>query len=365
MTESITRIWGRALQRKEIGFEDNFFDLGGDPSSAIQVFADIAQVCSRQLPPEMIYLAPTIRSLAGLLGQSSIPRFPPLVLLKPGTEDPPVFIMHGLSGSVMELFHVVRHFHSRHPIYGMQARGIDDVDEPFKRVEDIAQYCLDAVKKLQPRGPYCLIGYSFGGLVAFEMSQRLSEIGEDVALLTLLDTYPHPHYLPLIQRVQHIVRRASRASNAMRLRTVAALSGIIRSLAYRFYISPDASRSVSRRPPIEASTTPGLQPVRYREDSYLAFERYRPRFYKGKVKFVTPRIKSSHWPSDPAAIWDRLSNEFELETVPGQHMEMIGKHAESVASVLSRYIEEAFGEESLRDNHAHADGTTEHYLSPR
>jgi hypothetical protein len=98
---------------------------------AIKLFTEIARVCRRELPPVLIYHAPTIAAMAALLDEPTMPRLPPLVLLKAGTEKPPVFITHGLGGSVMELFELVARIRLRHPRHGMQAKGIDGVEETF------------------------------------------------------------------------------------------------------------------------------------------------------------------------------------------------------------------------------------------
>jgi surfactin synthase thioesterase subunit/acyl carrier protein len=326
MVEVLTPIWQRVLQLPSIGVHDNFFDLGGDSSLALQLFNEIAQACDRELPPVTIYQAPTIAALAALLEQPTTPRFPTLVLLKPGAENPPVFIAHGVGGSVMDFFKPVRHIATDHPIYGMQARGIDGVDEPLERIEDMADFYLDAIKKLQPRGPYLLVGYSLGGLVVLEMAQRLSASGEKVALLAMLDAYPHIRYLSLGQRVLLILRQGRRG-----VRSIGNLSG-----------------STPYRPPAGVSLTPAMQ--RVRDSGYLALSSYRPRFYPGKIKFVRAEM-SSAFPDDAAAVWANLAKEFEIDTVPGDHLGMIATHYESLAALLSRYLYEAFpGPSSLRSS---------------
>src|ERR1700723_776119 len=120
---------------------------------------------------------------------STLTRFSPLVLIKAGGETPPIFIVHGLSGFV-QFRELADHIQTNHPIYGIQAQGIDGMAEPLERVEDMAQLYVETLQELCPYGPYILIGYSFGGLVALEMAQRLSGGGKKIALLALLDTYP-------------------------------------------------------------------------------------------------------------------------------------------------------------------------------
>jgi thioesterase domain-containing protein/acyl carrier protein len=314
--ETLTPIWRRVLQQEAIGPEDNFFELGGDSSLALELFNQIAEVCERELPPVTIYQAPTIAALAALLEQPTPPRFPALVLLKPGAEKTPVFIAHGLGGSVIDFFQPVKHIEGGHPIYGMQVRGIDGVDEPFERIEDMAQYYLDAIRQVQPRGPYLLMGYSLGGLVVLEMAQRLVSNGERLALLTMLDAYPHIRFLSWGQRMRLMARQARRG-----LRVFGNLGG-----------------SAVYQPPPGVSLTPAMQ--RVRDSAYRALTRYEPRFYPGKIKFVRAAI-STGFPSNARAVWTPLAQEIEVETVPGDHLGMIATHYEELAAALSRYLAQA------------------------
>src|SRR5580700_6067711 len=216
MVEMLTPIWRRVLQLSSVDAEGNFFDLGGDSSLALQLFNEIARGCGRELPPVTIYCAHTIAALAMVLEQPADLRFPPLVLLKDGPTEPPLFITHGLGESVIDFFQVVIHIQTAHPIQGMQAKGIDGTEEPFDRIEDMAQFYLNAIRQVQPHGPYLLAGYSLGGLVTLEMAQRLITDGEKVALLAMLDSYPDIRYLSLAERARLLTRLTTRrATNAM------------------------------------------------------------------------------------------------------------------------------------------------------
>ena len=246
MVEMLTPIWRRVLQLPSVDTEDNFFDLGGDSSLALQLFHEVAQAGGRELPPVTIYFAPTIAALASVLEQPSDLRFPPLVLLKDGSAEPPLFLTHGLGGSVIDFFQVIKHIQTPHPIQGMQAKGVDGTEEPFDRIEDMAEFYLDAIRQVQPHGPYLLAGYSLGGLVTFEMAQRLTAAGEKVALLAMLDSYPDIRYLSLAQRVRLVARLTTRrATTAMKLPMGEALSLIVRP-SRRRSLAPRVS--INRRP---------------------------------------------------------------------------------------------------------------------
>jgi len=315
MIEVLTTIWQRVLQLQSVQVDDDFFDLGGDSSLALQLFNEIAEVCHRELPPVTIYQARTIAALAALLEQPTAPRFPALLQLKPGVKNPPIFLAHGLGGSVMDFFQPVRYIESDHPIYGIQSKGTDGLDQPLERIEDMAEFSIDAMRELQPQGPYILIGYSLGGLVALEMAQRLSAAGEKIALLAMLDAYPHMRYLSLGQRTRLIARQAKRGFHAL----------------------ADFSAGSSYKPPAGVYFTPAMQ--RVRDSAYLALTRYKPRFYGGKIKFVRAAIGSG-FPSDAAAVWRPLVEEIAVETVPGDHLGMIATYHAELASVLSRYLRE-------------------------
>jgi acetoacetyl-CoA synthetase len=315
--ELLVPIWRKVLRQPSIQLNDNFFDLGGDSASAVELFAAIAEVCCRHLSPVLIYSAPTIEALAAVLELPAPPRIPPLLLLKAASGYPPIFIAHGLGDTVLDLFRLAGRIESDRPIYGMQTRGVDGVEEPFTSVEEMAQFHLEAIQKLQPHGPYFLMGYSLGGLVVLEIAQRLSTHGEKIALLALADSYPHRNQLGLMQQVLLSFRVAKRHLWALRRRT-----------------RKTAASDDRFAGPI------GHVMKRARDSAYLALKRYRPQFYPGNVKFVRAEIISD-FPEDPATVWSHLAERFELETIPGDHWSMLTTQYEKLGAVLTRYVKEA------------------------
>jgi len=332
--DALTQIWQRVLQRSPIGPEDNFFDLGGHDSLADGIFAEVAKVYGREFPSATICYAPTIAALAGLLEQTSLPRFSPLVQLKAGSEKPPIVITPGVGGRA-SFSKLAKYIRTGHAIYGIQARGVDGMEEPLERVEDMADFYLNALERLGLQGSCILIGYSFGGLVALEMAQRLSESGKHVAPLVLVDTYPHPRYFPPGQRLWLSAKRTGdRLSNLFRMKGTPAhlIGGLERGGTF----PPEPSR-------LSFEQTTG----RVKTSDLVALERYRPRFYRGKIRFVRPEGKS-YLPNDPTAVWKKLATELEVETVPGDHLGMVETHFESLAAVLTRYVEEVDMKKSER-----------------
>jgi acetoacetyl-CoA synthetase len=324
--ETLLPIWQSVLRRSSVRTTDNFFQLGGTPSSASMLVAEIAEAFGREFPAAIICAAPTLETMAALLEDPAPPRVPPLLLLKPGADFPPVFIAHGLGGDVLGLSDLAGKIETRHPIYGMQARGIDGIDEPLTSIAAMAQYHLDAIKQLQPHGPYFLIGYSLGGLVTLEIAQRLVAGGEKVALLALVDAYPEKRHLSMDQYLRLSVRIALRSAWSLIASPLRPTQPPIAEGADASYgHEPDAIRRVMQR---------------MREAEYLALRSYRPRFYQGTIRFVKAAISGS-FPDNPAAVWSRLAEKLEVKSVPGDHVGMIATHFEELAAVLSRYLAEA------------------------
>jgi len=325
--EVLVPIWQRVLQRNSIRVTDNFFDLGGTPSSATQLFAEIADEFGREFPAVTICAAPTIETLAGLLEEPAPPPIRTLLLLKAGTENPPVFITHGLGGDVLGLADVVGKIDSQRPIYGMQARGIDGIDAPLASIEERAQFHLDAIRQLQPHGPYFLIGYSLGGLTTLEMAQRLSAAGEKIALLTLLDTYPDKRYLSTLQSTLLTVRQNKRRAQ----------NRIASVLSRKRSQNLENTDQIQRY--LQSESIAGVA-ERMKDADWAASRAYRPRFYQGKVKFVRAEI-GTYFPHNPTAVWGHLIQDLAVETTPGDHVGMLTTRHSDLGALLSGYLKEA------------------------
>ncbi|HAJ64533.1 MAG TPA: non-ribosomal peptide synthetase, partial [Cyanobacteria bacterium UBA8543] len=186
----LTQIWQKVLGVQPIGVKDNFFELGGHSLSAVRMFAEVEPIAGRNFPLATLLEAPTIEQLATVIRHKewSAP-WSSLVAIQPGSSKPPLFCIHPVGGNVLEYLNLVRYLGSEQPIYGLQAQGLDGKQTPLNRVKDMAAYYIKEIRTLQPEGPYFLAGYSFGGLVAFEMAQQLHAQGQKVALLALCDTY--------------------------------------------------------------------------------------------------------------------------------------------------------------------------------
>jgi thioesterase domain-containing protein/acyl carrier protein len=182
-------VWQQLLNVSSISVDQDYFDLGGDSSLAVQMFAQIENIFSIKLPLATLYEAPTIAQLAGILRREvSDSRWSPLVAIQPNGTRPPFFCFHGAGGNVLSYRELSVHLGNDQPVYGLQCQGLDGDSPLLTRIEDMVTLYIRAIRKVQPNGPYFLGGYCMGGTVAYEAAQQFQAQGEQVALLALFDT---------------------------------------------------------------------------------------------------------------------------------------------------------------------------------
>lgn len=187
--KEIVKIWEELLNVKDIGIDDNFFELGGHSLIAIQFMIQIEKANSHGLPLATLFEYPTIRTLARLFdGQNKPTTYTSLVPIKPSGSKMPIYIVHGGGYNVLNFSGIGLHVDTEQPVFGIQAQGLDGVEEPMDNMEDIARYYIESILAQNPTGPYALAGYSFGGYVVIEMARQLRLMGHEIKLLAIFDT---------------------------------------------------------------------------------------------------------------------------------------------------------------------------------
>lgn len=192
---TLAKIWSDLLGFSPVGTLDNFFDMGGNSLQGVRLFAAIRKKFSVSLPLATLFEAQTIADLAKLLSDSDEEDVPtekgwsPMVRLKPGAPGrTPIFFIHGSRGNVLVFKGFADKCDPGQPCYALQALGVDGAAQPDQCIEAMARRYMEAIRKVQPHGPYMLAGYSGGGVIAYEINRRLKLENEKVDLLMLIDT---------------------------------------------------------------------------------------------------------------------------------------------------------------------------------
>ncbi|MBZ4423322.1 alpha/beta fold hydrolase, partial [Myxococcus sp. RHSTA-1-4] len=198
--ETVAAVWAEVLHLEKVGATDDFFALGGHSLLAVRLMSRLRERTGVALPVSALFQGSTVERLAQRLerrdeGSRSTSN---LVRLDAGTATGrPLFLVHGGGGGVLSYTELVRLLGAGRPVYGLSASGLDGGELPAASVEVLARDYLAQLRAVQPRGPYLLGGWSFGGLVAYEMARLLQAEGEQVELLALLDSHaPRSEPLP-------------------------------------------------------------------------------------------------------------------------------------------------------------------------
>ncbi|GAB3641454.1 amino acid adenylation domain-containing protein [Spirosoma arcticum] len=186
----VTAVWCDLLKLERISVFDNFFELGGHSLIALHIMVRLEKESGRRLPLAALLEHSTIEKLALLLQtDSDSVNWDSLVPIKPEGTKIPLYIVHGAGLNVLLFNALTAHLDPEQPVFGLQAKGLNGVDEPLTSIEEIAAHYIDCIMRQNPNGPYALGGYSFGGIIAYEMSKQLLNRGKEVKLLALFDTH--------------------------------------------------------------------------------------------------------------------------------------------------------------------------------
>jgi acetoacetyl-CoA synthetase len=304
-------LWQNLFGLAPIGRNDNFFELGGHSLLAARLLAQVETWTGRELSLATLLVAPTIARLAAVIEEAHAANddraksSPVLVSMRAGVGTP-IFLVHSVTGTVMEFWTLVGALRNARPVFGLQALGLDGEQPVQQRVEQMAASYIEQMRGVQPHGPYALGGYSFGGLVAFEIAQQLSRVGERIEFLCLLDPYVNEHWLPWRAWLDY--RRDYVSDRYRALRELPPLQRV----AYVCKRLGAAARQLRRhggRPLSSGPSTAALPPVlrRVRETMQGAMKIYKPRAYDaGPIVYVraTKRLEGH---GDPLQLWQQIA----------------------------------------------------------
>ncbi|MFL5385764.1 MAG: amino acid adenylation domain-containing protein [Longimicrobiaceae bacterium] len=190
--ERLAALWSEVLEVERVGVHDDFFDLGGQSILATRLVARVREELGFELPVAELLTGPTVEQMARAVSGKKDPSRLPLVPLQTFGERPPLFVVHPAGGHVVCYRDLAYLLSAEQPVYALQPRGVEDGGQPpISVIEEMAAFYVEAVLGLRPEGPFRVAGWSFGGVVAWEMAQQLQAAGHEVDLLALFDTAPH------------------------------------------------------------------------------------------------------------------------------------------------------------------------------
>ncbi len=330
----LVAIWEDILKVRPIGITDDYFDFGADSLTTARVFARIGRQFGPALQPTVLFQAPTIEQLAKLLdGETGSRRWTCLQPVQTEGSRSPLFCVHGGAGTILFFHDLAKHLGDGLPLYALQAQGLYGDALPHARVEEMAAHYLNEIRTVQDKGPYYLVGYCFGAIVAYEMAQRLRAEGQEVAFLASLNG-PVPRYqngpgagdARLVDGlgsglVGALRRRARRARSFLRRMRRKSDRLRVRFCRWRGVPLPD-----------------GLRDRYFLVNNHRAEFWYRAEPYPGKMTIF--RAKGLYY--DPFMGWtDLVTGGLEVHEIPGAHIDHRSMMEEPIVKLLARELRQA------------------------
>ncbi|WP_433566908.1 amino acid adenylation domain-containing protein [Nocardia sp. CA-151230] len=286
---AICEIFAAVLGLDRIGLDDNFFELGGNSLLATKLVAQLTEAVAEQVPVMWAFTAPTPAAiLAELRTRGSETEGPDaafdiLLPLRPRHPDipaNPLFCIHPIGGIAWSFAGLAAHLPPNRPIYGLQSPVLSSCAPLPDSIEDWAYFYIEQIRTVQPEGPYHLLGWSLGGVLAHAMAVQLQDTGEEVALLAMLDSRLHdsaaePAAIPEVTVIDLIGGLLGDQSVELGLEISIDLAQLPRQLAA--LPEPFASIGTARieRVVNAAATSASLDAV------------YRPRSFDGDIVYFT------------------------------------------------------------------------------
>ncbi|MCW2740234.1 MAG: acetoacetyl-CoA synthase [Blastococcus sp.] len=296
------RIWCEVLGVRDADPDDDFSDLGGTSRQALSLLRRVRLDLGVDVPVQVFAQRPTLRGLAGAVAAGESSEVSAVPELRAGSGRP-IFFVPDAWGQLNLYGRLVEGLETDRPVRGLRLPLVD-AEGRHSSIEEVAAAALARMREVQPSGPYSLIGYSFGGLVAYEMACRLRAAGEAVPYLGLLDV--RPPEAALSRREIAGRRRAARIRSLVTGRALAAVVGRLRG----------DGRSPGTGTP-HASATPDAE-LRFFKGSEAVSDAYRPGRFDGDVVYYLAE-GSRRLVGHTLSAWGRRVRQLTVLEVPGHH----------------------------------------------
>jgi glycosyltransferase involved in cell wall biosynthesis/thioesterase domain-containing protein/acyl carrier protein len=336
--EKLARIWAGVLGLDQIGRNANFFDLGGHSLLAVRMLTLIEAEFGHSLNLTSLFTAPSIATLGQLLQQGGSPSIssPYVMSIQPEGTKPPLFaiITPTMYGTI------ARHLGNTQPVIGLQLFNPAKRPElKHSRLEDVAGEYVKLICEIQPQGPYAVIGWCVGGVLAFETAQQLVQMGHKVSFTGIIDGWA-PDYIrrrgAAWLKAADFAVLCKRAYAEIRAGRRSVKSYMKSSTWFRRSPRADAN-PVSSDPELEM-----IEQFNWEMFSYLSRLQgaYEPKPFPGRVHIFVSQFRPTRWLADSSLGWGRLAREgAEAVTIEGDHSSIFyepcaGQAAATIAAAL-------------------------------
>ena len=311
-------IWARALERPAVDEHSDFYFDGGNHFLAPVMMQSINEEFGLELTVRHLEQARTIAKMTDQIyfEQTRIDRSTVVPLRNVHGDRAPLFMVHGVGGNVLGFYSLAKCLAEAQPVYGIQAQALLPDQEAQLRLEDMAAQYVKDMRAVCPNGPYHLLGFSFGGLVAYEIAQQLKAAGLPVGLVGMLDTR-QPLWMRGVPAMGSMARRVYLRMRLLYLRTYRR-KGRLRYLWRRLGERMQRASYIyaaNKGPGRVASAARNV-----REINYVAGISYRVLPYAGTVTLFKAESDPMEQPLPEDLDWGRFAaGGLTIKHLPGDH----------------------------------------------
>ncbi|WP_438289008.1 non-ribosomal peptide synthase/polyketide synthase [Burkholderia pseudomallei] len=186
---TLARIWAELFGIERVGRHDGFFELGGHSLLAVRMVARVHDVLGVEVPLRALFADPVLHVFASAVARASTRQASSnLVAFRSAGTAAPLFFIHSGLGEIGFVGDLLPGIAPEIPVYGFAAVGFLAGETPHATIEEMAAQYVDAMRRVQPHGPYRLAGWCAGGNIAFEMAHQLIAADETVEFLCMIDS---------------------------------------------------------------------------------------------------------------------------------------------------------------------------------
>jgi thioesterase domain-containing protein/acyl carrier protein len=187
----LLNIWKKVLGTSAVGITDNFFELGGHSLLAVRLVSEIEKATGKEIQLSTLFRGATVEYLARVVREEGSPRHQLILGIQEGGSQPPFFGIVTPGMNALGYIALARHLGPDQPLYRIQGPGTRLKGRSYSKAEfeNLAAEYIEAMKTIQPQGPYYLGGMCEGARIAFDMARLLETRGEEVGLLAIFDTW--------------------------------------------------------------------------------------------------------------------------------------------------------------------------------
>ena len=329
-------IWRQQFGNDQLTLDEDYFELGGDSLMAVGMIAQVETVFGKMVPISHLINSPTPRKLIRKLGlvndqtetsteqtDSQEQELPAAVVCLKQSEStlPPLMLLHGADGAVMFYREFANRLETQSTVYGLESPMLSDAEfEVPDSVEQLAVGYVERIRMLQPQGPYRIAGYSFGGVLAYEVAKQLEVGGDKVETLILYDI-GNPALLEhngAIERLKMFWDDQEKRSTSKKLFSLTKRIG----KAIKDRTTVEVEHRVSKIASPAVLDTNFWRHKRAREQHMSLEESYVPKAIDCPVRVVAATGNSSKFRIDENMGWSEVAADLRIENAEGSHLEL-------------------------------------------